>query len=189
MGKEKNNTDISVHENYDMCSLYCNSGIDFLEESSISVNIEYKPVLWEQFPDSEIWDGRWVNAKYMNKNKKCSSKFNNIPCKHGGIFMWIVKPHNVLIPDYSFVAYIGNSEKNLKASIESFIKGNSNKYTGQVTTQELFEKCSLDLYVNYLECDDFKKTSELIEKLVEIVGPPIREILIPLQQEGEEAFA
>lgn len=168
--------------------LYQQSSMNDIDNLVFSVEMKFKPDLWNDFPNDEIWNNNWIDVKYMNKNKRHTSKYSKIPSEGGGIFIWVVKPYNIKIPDYSFIAYIGNSEKNLKASIENFASENSNtKYNGNFTKRELFEKFPLCLYVKYLKCDDYDKTKKIIEKLVNIIDPPIQETIISLQQ-GEEAF-
>ena len=169
--------------------LLCDINSDFTIGSKFKVNISYDQSVWNDDRLSDALDGKfWVNAKYINANKKISKKFSEITSSHGGVFIWVVKPHRLPIPGYSFIAYVGKSEENLQASINSFIKNSTDKYKGQVTKKELFDKCAMDLYLNYFECDDVKESKSIASQLIEIVGPPIKDTMIELQPR-EEAFA
>ena len=56
--------------------LLCDINSDFTVGSKFKVNISYDQSVWNDDRLSDALDGKsWVNAKYINANKKISKKF------------------------------------------------------------------------------------------------------------------
>lgn len=171
---------------FDLCQM---TGYDTVEKGKdYSVTFTLDPQKWDSFKLSkDIEKKNWKFVKYLNSNQDESAAYKAVTDKHGGIFLWVIKPFKVPIPYAEYVAYIGKSDGNLKRSITNFMK-NVTKWSGALS-EILFEDYSSNLYLAYYKCDDNTYNTELLNRLVEAIQPPIQEIPIEIEDSMEmEAF-
>lgn len=170
---------------YDLCM---EVGLDTIGESvNYTLRILADPDKWKKNRLGEnIKRDGWKSVKFLNSKGTESSDFQTITEEHGGVFLWVIMPNLIPISNCSYVAYIGESEKNLNKSIHSFIKNGVNSYTEQLSTKQLFERYSSYLHLVYYENDEEEILSDITSKLSEALHPLIKNISINIQQTGEE---
>lgn len=185
--KEKGETYLlrEMDKLYDLCK---EVGLDTIgEDVNYTLRILADPGKWKKNRlDEKIKKEGWKTAKYLNSKGYESAEFRAITKEHGGIFLWVIMPNLIPLSNCCFVAYVGESEKNLNKSIHSFIKSSANSYKGQLSTKQLFERYSGYLHLVYYENDEEMFLYETVSKLVEALQPLIMNIPINIQQTGEE---
>ena len=173
-----------------MCGLYdlCEStGLD-----TTTANIDFKfdflldPTKWENFKLSRPFnENDWKCIRYQDEKGTESSGYRGITETHGGVFIWLIQPRRIPFNMYSYIAYIGKSDGNLKNSLAEF-KRNAQKNTTDRMSQMLFKDYASALSVAYYESDDETYNSELLKKLNDAIQPPIEEIQIRIETDRED---
>lgn len=170
---------------YDFC---LETGLDTAddEEVSYTLRIQADPTKWNGYRLSKkIANESWKSAKYLNSKGYESEDFKTITDKHGGVFLWIIRPRVMPLSNNSFVAYIGESEGNLNKSVHSYLNGTVTN-NGQISWKQLFERYSPYLHLAYYENDESDFSKEIVSKLIEVLQPLIVDIPICIQEEGED---
>lgn len=172
-----------MEELFDFCVA---TGLDTTDdEVNYRFCIQADPTKWNSYRLSKsIEEKCWKTAKYLNSKGTESEDFRNITDKHGGVFLWVIRPRTIPISNNSFVVYVGESDGNLKKSVHNFMC-NSAMYNGQLSSKQLFERYSPYLHLVYYENDEKTFSKEVVSKLMEALQPLIVDIPISLQETGE----
>lgn len=149
--------------------------------------IELDPNKWKEFRlGKQLSKEDWKYIRYQNSSGLESEDYKRITESHGGVFIWVIQPLNIPIRNYSFIAYIGLSDSNLKKSLSNF-KLNVSKNSKDKISKMLFDQYASSLSIIYYENDDKSFNEEVVEKLIKSIQPLIKEMPISIET-NREAF-
>lgn len=169
---------------FDLCE---STGLDTTQaDKDYKFDFLLDPNKWNDFRLSRPFNlDDWKFIRYQNAKGTESSDYKEITEAHGGVFIWLIQPKRIPINVYSYIAYIGMSENNLKNTLCNF-KRIAQKNTTDRLSQMLFDDYASNLSVVYYESDDRAYNMELLNKLSEAIQPPIKEIPISIETQRED---